>query len=823
MKERWAVVVSLLATFAALTLWSASRESATYDEVPHIGGGLSHVVTGDRRHDLGGEPPLPKLLAGWAAAAAAPRLPLDDPAWRGCNPEATCRFSTRLLYGEGGGSSRILMRARLPFVGLGLVLAAAVYFWTRERFGRAAAGFALFLAAFNPEMLAHAHYAGSDLPMTLVATLLFWGASRFAARPTPRFALWVSGAVAGAVVTKFSFPAVFMMAAALFGVELVLLPRVERGPRLRALFPLVIGAAAVAYAAIWAAYGFRARAAGAGDLTCDMTIETLLPRPSPARWFLQAARDQALLPEAYATGLALRVNETDGRRPSYLNGVTTRGGHPLYFPIALALKTPVPLLLLAVLWAGIADRSTRGRCLALLIAVALYLVLAMRTSFNIGYRHLQPVLPILCIVGGAALAWLWSWRGGRVVASLLLAWYALGTLRVAPHFLSYFNELAGGPLAGSRFLADSNLDWGQDLDELARVARERGFERIKLSYFGNASPEAAGVPLEAALPSVTTCWQPAVWASAIREGDVVAISVNNLRLVYMGELDGYPTPVDLPGLRATIGFPRAVRWIEKRYRPAAYAGYSIWIYRLTPEYQREAPRPRGRCRSPYRTLPRRANRTATLAARRSARPGGGRAQAAARAPAARARGGRALGRRSAHARHQRRAGEQDLARVEHSTGVPRSAGQREEDRRPELQRSWASGGRRAPRTAPGRRVPEASGVETAYSAASGGPAARARSSLLTLAGSNFAAAASICSRHWSKPRVAPRRKRSGLKRATRKALRYGFWWPRFFKASTCAPTTSSRASSRAARASRVFIDPASGSARKASTLRSTAW
>lgn len=48
-----------------------------------------------------------------------------------------------------------------------------------------------------------------------------------------------------------------------------------------------------------------------------------------------------------------------------------------------------------------------------------------------------------------------------VVASLLAT---IGsTLRVYPHQLAYFNEIAGGAEGGHKHFLGSNLDWGQDL------------------------------------------------------------------------------------------------------------------------------------------------------------------------------------------------------------------------------------------------------------------------------------------------------------------------------------------------------------------------
>jgi hypothetical protein len=66
-------------------------------------------------------------------------------------------------------------------------------------------------------------------------------------------------------------------------------------------------------------------------------------------------------------------------------------------------------------------------------------------------------------------------------------------LREHPHDLAYFNEYAGGPLGGRQLLADSNIDWGQDLDGLKRWINEKQPGEIGLAYFGTVPPEALGI------------------------------------------------------------------------------------------------------------------------------------------------------------------------------------------------------------------------------------------------------------------------------------------------------------------------------------------
>ncbi len=47
--------------------------------------------------------------------------------------------------------------------------------------------------------------------------------------------------------------------------------------------------------------------------------------------------------------------------------------------------------------------------------------------------------------------------------ALALTANVASTLATYPHTLSYFNEIAGGPLAGPTHLLDANADWAQDL------------------------------------------------------------------------------------------------------------------------------------------------------------------------------------------------------------------------------------------------------------------------------------------------------------------------------------------------------------------------
>jgi hypothetical protein len=117
--------------------------------------------------------------------------------------------------------------------------------------------------------------------------------------------------------------------------------------------------------------------------------------------------------------------------------------------------------------------------------------------------------------------------------ALLLAAQAVANLRIAPHYLAYFNALAGGPARGWQLLVDSSIDWGQDLPGLRRwLARENAKpeeKRVFLSYFGTGSPLYYGIKATR-LPDFPRPHDFAPWYEPT--GGLYCISATMLQQVY---------------------------------------------------------------------------------------------------------------------------------------------------------------------------------------------------------------------------------------------------------------------------------------------------
>ena len=302
-------------------------------------------------------------------------------------------------------------------------------------------------------------------------------------------------------------------------------------PRLRALLRATPRILFVAALVVFAAYSLQLRVFepgwGRGGILSWWPVtfsgSPLVFFPLGLRWMLDYMRTEA---------------------PVFFMGTIREGFIPGYFPAVFAVKVPLGLSLLPLvaLAARLRARRLGSRELGIALAFLAVFAVVVPTWLHVGLRHILPAV-VLAVLGAASLldpALPWR-RLRRVVAAAGLAWCAGSTLRCAPHFLAHFNEVAGGPGGGWRCLADSNLDWGQDLPALARWMKAQGIAEIPLIYFGTADPGWHGVRIAKANPE-SPGWK----------GGLVAISVSYADGTLTGDLDRFGwartlTPVARPG------------------------------------------------------------------------------------------------------------------------------------------------------------------------------------------------------------------------------------------------------------------------------------
>jgi hypothetical protein len=145
------------------------------------------------------------------------------------------------------------------------------------------------------------------------------------------------------------------------------------------------------------------------------------------------------------------------------------------------------LLLGAGVWQAAKREWISPMALGLALPAIFYFGVSMSGGIDIGMRHILPMYPFVYV--GIA-AWLATREMPRTVPLAILGALTLLQIgecaRIAPDYLAFFNEFAGGPGKGPEYLVDSNIDWGQDLKKLSRWLEAHGTRRARVFYFGNA-------------------------------------------------------------------------------------------------------------------------------------------------------------------------------------------------------------------------------------------------------------------------------------------------------------------------------------------------
>ncbi|MFN7987172.1 MAG: glycosyltransferase family 39 protein [Thermoanaerobaculia bacterium] len=480
--ERW-ISLALVLLSASLAVQHLAGDAATADEPVHLAASVEIVRDGTGRWNPE-HPPLAKALAG-LALTGLPLRSADDPLHTPPSPGRLLRF----LYRNETPPGTILLRARLPFVALLAVLLLAVRAEARRRWGPWAGCAALAFAALEPNLNAHAGVVHTDLAVTLFVVLSLRPLSALA-RPGERRAAPLLGLFWGlAFLSKFSAPLLALCTLPFLAADARTcrddLPRLARRLAAAAGIALLVTLAGFAWA-------YRNQAAADRQDLARERLGTMGRSEGAARLAIRAGDAFPPLGNLLTGALSVALQSEVGAGVNYFLGKVSREGSPWYFPVALAVKAPLGLLLGVA--AGLAAREGRRFAAASGLSVALFLLLSARTTYNIGVRHALLVFPLAAIAAGAALAEAGSApaeRGARArraaaVGGLLLA--SVEIVAVHPHELSFFNALAGGPPGGRRFFVDSNLDWGQDLLRLRDAAPSFSPDGLPAVVFGGDLP-----------------------------------------------------------------------------------------------------------------------------------------------------------------------------------------------------------------------------------------------------------------------------------------------------------------------------------------------
>jgi hypothetical protein len=453
--RRCALLSAVLVSIAALRIVSASAVlSHTVDEPIHLGAGMEFLdhgtMTGDVSH-----PPMARVLSAIGPWLAGER-------W---TPTGNTTTDGTAVLGRDAHYDRMLALARMGVLPLFLLACGIVFLWGNRTGGPLAGLMATFLFTTIPPVLAHAGQVDTDMAATAFTAAGAYTALLWAERPDARRTVALGLAVGLGMLAKYSL--------------LVFLPGVWgamylgrwRGVRavpgqLRVYWRPAVVAAAIACLTVWAGFRFSF-----GPLSF---AHVSLPAP---RFF---------------DGLKDVWDHNQNGHASFILGERHHFGVWYFFPVTLGVKTPLGMLLL-VGWSLWTAWRQRLKVAAPLGYCAVILAIAMSSRINLGVRHVLPMYAGLAVIGGVAAAALLRQSPGRwtrpraAVLFALFGWQVVSGALAHPDYLSYTNEITRGH--PERFVAESDLDWGQDMylvgDFLNKAgASEVTFTPYNVTYLG---------------------------------------------------------------------------------------------------------------------------------------------------------------------------------------------------------------------------------------------------------------------------------------------------------------------------------------------------
>ena len=499
------LAVLLALAHAILAVTAMTEKSMTSDEIAHLIAGHSYNTLDDYRL----QPENGNLPQRWAAlplTLAAPLPPTSLPVWKTAD---VWRYGHRFFYDQAIPADMFVFAGRAMIALFSAATGLLVFFYSRTHFGWRGAFLSLALFAFCPAFLAHGALATSDVVMTfffLAAVTAWW---RHLEQPGFGGAALSATVLGLSCVAKFSaviLGPIFALIAVVW-----LAGRVRTAgwcpPLLRLVRTTAVHVVAV-WAIIWMFYSFRF-AAFAPTLADGASFNhgwgwMLQDMGWPRKVFI-FLREWRALPDAFLYGSAF-VLQFSQQRGAFLNGDYSLTGWVSFFPYTFLVKTTLPFLLLLLVGACATCRqfgTTRVRAALvrlrpftpLIVLFAVYWATSLTSHLNIGHRHILPTYPVLFIAAGAFGAWFDFRRPiAAFFVSVITIWQVGESWVIRPHYLAYFNAIAGGPANGWKHLVDSSLDWGQDLPGLAQwldvhVRKDPAF----LAYFGTGDPTHEGI------------------------------------------------------------------------------------------------------------------------------------------------------------------------------------------------------------------------------------------------------------------------------------------------------------------------------------------
>jgi len=422
-------------------------------------------------------------------------------------------------------------------------IAFLVFYWSRELYGFLPAIFSLLLYVLDPNISAHSQLVTTDIYAVGTILFAFFWLWKFANQRSLSNGLWCSFALGISQIAKYTavvlFPLFFL---SLCVYDLMLWYRGTDKVETFKTFGLrylkyAILAIVIVLFVINVGFLFNRTFTPFGEYTFYSDFFRNIQNEFPLLDHFPVP-----VPYPYLNGLDL-ISFNERNSSSYgniylLGQVSAVKGFPGYFIVASLLKVPIAtqIILIIAFVTYFSQRNRRSNFLRnefFLLTPIVFFTIYFNFFFNaqIGIRYYLPVFPFLYIFSGNLFS---GWKKFSIFQKAV-SWGLIGYLCASvfsyyPYYLSYFNEIVWNRTQAYKYLADSNVDWGQSRNELR----------------------------EYLLQDSTIVYRP----QRVQSGHLV-VSVN-----------------DLVGVTSD---PAQYAWLRTNFEPNATIAYSYLVYKISPE------------------------------------------------------------------------------------------------------------------------------------------------------------------------------------------------------------------------------------------------
>jgi 4-amino-4-deoxy-L-arabinose transferase-like glycosyltransferase len=440
-------VYVLLLIFAIVCGFSVWNDSATYDEKAHISFGK-------------------EALAGKIEHASMQKMPITA---------LNALPAIIQVIGISVQEQKMIWLCRLPTIIAAILLGIFIFIWSKKLYGPLGGYFSLFCYVFCPTIVAHSRLATTDLYCGLFIFVSIYAFRRYVEQTTLIRLLFLSIIVGIAQLTKQTclllFPIFFVL-----GVWEIFSRLKGRkfhfNKRILSHFLLSV---VIIVLIINLGYSFRGSFQSLDDYrkwynSEDPEVLSVFPPEQDKSILTGLSAIPIPLPAGFIEAFIIGQYYNrfgKGHGPVYILGDLSRFGHWYYFPVAFLLKTPLSTIVLMVVALWITLRSIRFSTptdeSALLVAAGtIFFFFSFFTTAQIGIRYLLPVFPLFYVLLGKVVASETMTPLKKYGITGLSIFLVISSLSYYPHYISYFNEICWDRTRLYKYLADSNLDWGQD-------------------------------------------------------------------------------------------------------------------------------------------------------------------------------------------------------------------------------------------------------------------------------------------------------------------------------------------------------------------------